>query len=306
MKIASALIAALMFASLMPLPAFAQGQGQQQPCATCGGPITGNAVQAYNEQQTQAQNGSGNGSIEQIQQNVMNQNRFQNTFEEEKEQFQQAKQQYRSRTMDENQFKVHVQNYLGKSVDKIESLALKIRDRLHDRDMDAMLNHTRLRLLNATTKDDLVSIAKDLKNAWNQYRIRAKYRINQDASDKLTGIINNANGLAVRLNASIAQLNKQGADTGNMTQMLNQFQEKVRLAYEYKERARLMLGNYSEDANREQVMNEVHVQLRNSQDALKEAHQLLKAIAIQLREKHAEMNRAAQPTQESVDNTTEQ
>ena len=284
MKLASAFIATLMFASLMPLSAFAQGQGQQQPCATCGGPITGNAIQ----------------------QNVMNQNRFQNTFEEEKEKFQRAKQQYQSRTMDENQFRVHVQNYLGKSVDKIESLVLKIRDRLQDRDMDALLNQTRLRILNATNKNDLVSIANDLKNAWNQYRIRAKYRINQDASGKLTGIINNANGLAVRLNVSIAQLNTRGVDTGNMTQMLSQFQEKVRLAYEYKERARLMLGNYSEDANREQVMNEVHVQLRNSHDALKEAHQLLKAISMQIREKRAELNRAAQPAQESVDNTTAQ
>jgi uncharacterized protein YaaW (UPF0174 family) len=257
------------------------------------------------EEQTREQNM--NGSDEGEQNTAMNENQFRATtrsnFEEQREEFNRAKTQFRNGAMNENQFQTHVANYLNKSVDKIDSLMSKVRNRVQDQDFDQFLNQTRLRLQNCTNKSELIDIAKQIRNEWKDYRIMAKQRINENASEKLNGIILNANGLARKLNATIQRMDQQGIDVSNLTAKLNQFQEKVMLAYQHRERAREMMGNFSDDANREQVMNEVHVQLRESQQALRDAHQLLKEILAEVKQK---LRANAQNPLNSTENESEE
>jgi hypothetical protein len=238
-----------------------------------------------------AQNGKGEAMLAQKPQ-------WTDDFEQQKMNFEEAKEQFKIQAINQQQFRAEVKNYLGNSLGTIENVALKIRDRVKDQDFDRFLNQTRLRLQNCSSEDEMVSIAGEMKQQWNRYRAKAKSQINQQASEKMTGIILNANGLASKLNATIQKLKDQGKNTSSLEGMLAQFQEKINLAYETKLAAQEQLSNAGED---EQMQNEAHQQLQLSHQYLKQAHQILKDLVRELK------NEIGTPLlQETEENESEQ
>jgi len=207
------------------------------------------------------------------------------TYEQQKEQFEQAREQFRNRAMDEKQFTAQVQKYLDKSIDKIDSIVSKVRARVTDSVFDQFLNQTRLRLWNATNKSEIMDIVKDMKHDWKDFKIRAKWGINQNVSEKMNGIILNANGLARKINATIQQLDSRGINTTSLKAKFAQFNVQINIAYGNWTLAHNMLKNYPNATDKEAAMDQVHVYLRNAHNALKEAHQILKDLARELKGK---------------------
>jgi len=205
------------------------------------------------------------------------------TYEDQKEQFEQAREQFKNKNMDERQFTSQVQKYIGKSLDKMDDLAEKLRDRVKDKEFDLFLNQTRQRLMNATDKSEVLDIAKDMKNDWKDFKIRAKYKINENASDKMNGIILNANGLARKLNSTIQQLDARGINTTGLKAEFAQFNVQINIAYGNWTLAHNMLKNYSNATDKDATMNQMHVYLRNAQQALKQAHKILKEMAREIK-----------------------
>jgi len=205
------------------------------------------------------------------------------TYEQQKEQFEQAREQFRNRDMDEKQFTVQVQKYLDKSIDKIDSIVSKVRARVTDSVFDQFLNQTRLRLWNATNKSEIIDIVKDMKHDWKDFKIRAKYKINENVSEKMNGIILNANGLARKINATIQQLDSRGINTTDLKAEFAQFNVQINIAYGNWTLAHNMLKNYPNATDKEAAMDQAHVYLRNAQQALKQAHQILKDMAREIK-----------------------
>jgi hypothetical protein len=205
------------------------------------------------------------------------------TYEDQKEQFEQAREQFKNKNMDEKQFTSQVQKYVGKSLDKMNDLAQKLRDRVRDTEFDLFLNQTRQRIINATNKAEVLDIAKDMKNDWKDFKIRAKQKINENVSDKINGIILNANGLARKLNATIQQLDARGMNTTGLKAEFAQFNVQINIAYGNWTLAHNMLKNYSNATDKEAAMDQMHVYLRNAQQALKQAHQILKDMAREIK-----------------------
>jgi hypothetical protein len=185
--------------------------------------------------------------------------------------------------MDEKQFTSQVQKYVGKSLDKMNDLAQKLRDRVRDTEFDLFLNQTRQRIINATNKAEVLDIAKDMKNDWKDFKIRAKQKINENASDKINGIILNANGLARKLNATIQQLDARGMNTTGLKAEFAQFNVQINIAYGNWTLAHNMLKNYSNATDKDAAMDQMHVYLRNAQQALKRAHEILKDMAREIK-----------------------
>jgi len=204
-------------------------------------------------------------------------------YEDQKEQFEQAREQFKNRGMDEKQFTAQVQKYLGNSLDKMDDLAAKLKDRVKDEEFDLFLNQTRQRLMNATNKSQVMDVAKDMKNDWKDFKIRAKYQINENVSDKMNGIILNANGLARKINSTIQQLDARGINTTNLKAEFAQFDIQIHIAYGNWTLAHNMLKNYSNATDKEAAMDQMHVYLRNAQQALKQAHQILKDMAREIK-----------------------
>ena len=205
------------------------------------------------------------------------------TYEDQKEQFEEAREQFKNRAMDERQFTSQVQKYLDKSLDKMDDLAEKLRDRVRDREFDLFLNQTRQRLVNATDRSEVLDIVKDMKHDWKDFKIKAKYRINENVSDKMNGIILNANGLARKLNATIQTLDARGMNTTGLKAEFAQFQIQINIAYGNWTLAHNMLKNYSNATDKDAAMDQMHVYLRNSQQALKRAHEILKDMAREIK-----------------------
>ena len=176
-----------------------------------------------------------------------------------------------------------MQSYVEKNVDKIESIISKVRERVTSEDFQQFLNQTRTRMQNMTQKSDFVSIAKELRDNWNDFRVRAKREINDHASDSMHGIIQNANGLARKLNSTIQKLAESGVNTTNMTADLDQFYVKINLAYGNWTLAHEKLENVSNSTDKEQVLDEAHTYLKNAQTALRDAHQILKELAREIK-----------------------
>jgi len=204
-------------------------------------------------------------------------------YEDQKEEFEQAREQFKNRAMDERQFTSQVQKYLGKSLDKMDDLAAKLRDRVKDGDFNLFLNQTRQRLINATDKSEIVDIVKDMKHDWKDFKSRAKYKINENASEKMNGIILNANGLARKLNATIQTLDARGMNTTGLKAEFAQFNVQINIAYGNWTLAHNMLKNYSNTTDKDAAMDQMHVYLRNAQQALKQAHLILKDMAREIK-----------------------
>ncbi len=254
MKVGSLMIAVVMLTSLMPLSALATQDRD------------GNQAHLRADYAPQTNDGEG-----------------QRSFEDEKEALENAKNQFKSRTMDERQLNTHVQKYLNKSIDKIDSTISRLRDRMPDRDFDQFLNETRLRLINATDKKDMIDIAKEIKDNWRVYQLKAKQRINENASDQLNGIILNANGLARKLNTTIQALDARGFNTTGLKAEFTQFDIQISIAYGNWTLAHNMLKNYSNTTDKGAAMDQMHVYLRNSQQALKQAHLILKDMVKEIK-----------------------
>lgn len=209
-------------------------------------------------------------------------------YEDQKEQFEEAREQFRNKAMNEKQFTVQVQKYLDKSIDKINSIVSKVRARVNDPAFDQFLNQTRLRLWNATNRSEILDVVKDMKHDWKDFRIKAKYKLNDDASNKLNGIILNANGLARKIDLTIQRLADQGVDTSNLTAKLAQFNEKINLAYGNWTLAHERLRGLTNDSDidsKETLLNEAHLYLKASHLNIKEAHQILKDLVRELKGK---------------------
>ncbi len=254
MKVGSLMIAAVMLTSLMPLSALAMQDGN------------GNQAHLRADYAPQTDNTMG-----------------QRSFEDEKQALENAKNQFKSRAMDERQFNTHVQTYLNKSIDKIDSTISKLRDRMPDRDFDQFLNETRLRLINATDKKDMIGIAKEIKDNWKAYQLKAKHKVNENASDQLNGIILNANGLARKLNTTIQAMDAKGINTTGLKAEFAQFQVQINIAYGNWTLAHSMLRNYSDTTDKNAAMDQMHVYLRNAQQALKQAHLILKDMVKEIK-----------------------
>jgi hypothetical protein len=204
-------------------------------------------------------------------------------YEDQKQQFEQAREQFKNKNMNEKQFTSQVQKYVGNSLDKMNDLAQKLRDRVKDGEFDLFLNQTRQRLMNATNKSEVLDIAKDMKNDWKDFKIRAKYKINEDVSDKMNGIMLNANGLTRKLNSTIQQLDARGMNTTGLKAEFAQFNVQINIAYGNWTLAHNMLKDYSNTTDKDATMNQMHVYLRNAQQALKQAHEILKEMAREIK-----------------------
>jgi len=204
-------------------------------------------------------------------------------YEDQKQQFEQAREQFKNKNMDEKQFASQVQKYVGNSLDKMNDIAQTLKDWVKDGEFDLFLNQTRQRLMNATDKSEVLDIAKDMKNDWKDFKIKAKHTINEDVSDKMNGIILNANGLARKLNLTIQQLDARGINTTGLKAEFAQFNVQINIAYGNWTLAHNMLKNYSNATDKDAAMNQMHIYLRNAQQALKQAHEILKDMAKEIK-----------------------
>lgn len=141
------------------------------------------------------------------------------------------------------------------------------------------LENKQAELAAATNKSEIIAIAKDLHQKWVNNRKEVKLMVGKAADTKITGILNNANGLYDKLNVKISELKAKGIDTAQAETLLAEYKTKIGLASQKYGEAKT---KYGEAVNATAGSDERANLIADGHKLLIEAHAALKQARITL------------------------
>lgn len=144
----------------------------------------------------------------------------------------------------------------------------------------------------ATTKEQLKSIAKKLRQKWNYLKNVIKHHSERIVSSRVEGIINRGVILEKRLDKVLEEANANGTQI-NVSSEIAAFSEKISASRDYYRQAQSKLAQVldlranGEPADSEKIktlLNEADELLKSSRQSLKDAFDMLKEIVNKIKE----------------------
>lgn len=129
-----------------------------------------------------------------------------------------------------------LKNYLNKTCDVMIGILEKVKTQVSAEDAATVdmwityLENKKTELEAATNKTEIIAIARDMHQKWVNNRKEIKLMTGKAVDAKLTGILNNANGLYDKLNSKISELKAKGIDTAQAETLLAAYKTDIGLA----------------------------------------------------------------------------
>ena len=166
-------------------------------------------------------------------------------------------------------FRLYVENSKIDDVKKQEILS----------EIDKYINtieEKRVKINDSQTPEELREAAKEMRQAWNEMRVNLRAMVGQVAAFKLQTVIQKAEGVEVRLEEKIQQLEAYGIDTSGLETILDEYSGHIQNANESVNSA---LALYEEGK-----ANEANKELKEATKELKEAFNNIKKFVHRYRE----------------------
>ncbi len=135
----------------------------------------------------------------------------------------------------------------------------------------------------ATTREELREIAREIKEKWQSTRVEIKKIAGLLIITKIDKIIDRSEGLEQRLEERISILKKQGYDTAELENLLQDYKEKIELAKQKRDKAKEKFSQISSPEDADRLFREANAFIRDANKYLRESFRVLKQL---LREMH--------------------
>jgi len=139
------------------------------------------------------------------------------------------------------------------------------------------IEEKRAKINNSQTPEELREAAREMRQAWNEIRLNLRVMVGQVAALKLQIVIQKAEGVEVRLEERIQQLEAYGLDTSELEAILDEYSDHLQNANESVNSALALCE--------EGKINKANKELREATKEIKEAFKDIKKFIHRWREK---------------------
>jgi len=147
--------------------------------------------------------------------------------------------------------------------------------------------------IDTATAEQLVAKAKEIRNYWKNHRIFVKKIIGQVWGARINYVIAQAENVAVKVDAKIQESKAAGKDTAKLEAWLLDFNQKIAVAKEKNELAKVKFQEIDSLADMDQLFQEGHQFILDANKYIKDAHARLVEI---IKEMKAAANSTATPS----------
>ncbi len=140
-----------------------------------------------------------------------------------------------------------------------------------------LINDKKAKINDSQTPEELRNAAREMRQTWNEIRLKLRVMVGEVAAFKLQLIVQKAEGVKVRLEERIQQYEAYGLDTTELENILNEYSKHIEHA---NESVNMALALYEEGK-----IIEANNELRTATKELKEAFKNIKEFVYRLREK---------------------
>ncbi|MBN1157664.1 hypothetical protein JXA85_08655 [Candidatus Woesearchaeota archaeon] len=250
-------------------------------------------------------------------------------YQEIKQQFQEAKEKISGcsenetdgcRKLNEDLI-VKSKEHLANTIDRLTSYLEKLKEKINSAEnvledeaaaavakIDAgltNLNELKTKLESAQTKDEIVSIAKEVRTVWNRIKNRAKLYSSKLIYNHVGEIIQRSQNLENRLSCLLEKMNEQGIEVSELDTTMTAFSSALEQAKaKYDEATTLLKTAKETDGNFGNVSQQANELLKEAQAKLKEAHDLLKDIVSDIKDKGGDINSCNEEAEVTAENET--
>jgi len=135
----------------------------------------------------------------------------------------------------------------------------------------------------ATTKEELVNIAKTIRNKWLEIRPATKRIVGQIMNAKVFWAINKVEIASDRVDSAIQKLQEQGKDTTALEAWLSDFNAKIDLAKRKYQAAKEKYAEIKNVGDADRLFREGNAFVKEANQYLRDAYKNLKKIVKELR-----------------------
>jgi len=135
----------------------------------------------------------------------------------------------------------------------------------------------------AETEEELLEIARAVREKWSEIRVTVKRIAGQLLSARIDRIIERSEALSERLDAKIQELKDRGADTAELERLLEDFNEKLALAEQKNNAAKESFKQIKSLRDADRLFRQGHGFIREASLYLREAYRDLKEIVREMR-----------------------
>jgi hypothetical protein len=156
-----------------------------------------------------------------------------------------------------------------------------------DRDSDWLVK-TQADIEDAKSIDELRGIAKRFREHWRSYRGVSKRMAGLILHEKLGAMILRSEGASTKVGGLIATLKSQGKDTGELEQLLSDFNGHINIAKKKNEEARpyfesIPIAGETSSSFQEgmKLIREAHLELKEAHSTLSDISKELQLVAVE-------------------------
>nr|MBA4405052.1 hypothetical protein [Nanoarchaeum sp.] len=241
--------------------------------------------------------------IQNYQQSIEKYKNIREEWENEKNEFEQAKEKLKrfDRLNDNEKANTteRISNFLLKTLDRmdshldiLESWAEKVNITEERRtqilediaDKREEIDGFRSEIEGATTVEELRAISKDIKESWKGFVPSIKRISGELLTERIGEIIETSEELSVKMHNQLDNLSQNESEVQDMQELLDQYDEHIRLAREKYELAMDTYEQIDNNTNASNMFEQTKEYLSEAREQLKEAHQILKELVKDYRE----------------------
>lgn len=224
-----------------------------------------------------------------------------NFYKTSREQFLNAKEKYRKFKTEEDKtaYEEKARNYLEKTVDALTNKLEAMKNWVSTR---RVLSETEKQSILAGIDDDVTWLeqekagidnatpsevkekAKEIRDYWKNHRLKVKQIIAQVWVERLGYVIEKFEDVSGKITTKIAELKASGKDTAQLEAWLDDFNQKIALAKEKRDKAKEKYQAMTNLTEANQLFREVNQFIKEANVYLREAHQRLVEIVKEMRQ----------------------
>lgn len=137
--------------------------------------------------------------------------------------------------------------------------------------------------IDTATSAEVKEKAKEIRDYWSEHRVKVKRIIAQVWVARLSYAIERFENASAKISEKIAELKAAGKDTTQLEAWLDDFNQKISLAKEKRDKAKERYQAISNLAEANQLFREVNQFIKDANQYLREAHQRLVEIVNEMR-----------------------
>jgi len=143
------------------------------------------------------------------------------------------------------------------------------------------LQQQQVNVESAQTRQEFAEIAKEVRSIWNDAEKDAKYFAGQSVNERLNNFLTKSEGISLRLEGEINRLKAEGEDTGELEEMLAEYNELIEEAKQNQERAGETFQN--RNGQSDDAVNEANQHMRQATNNIQDANNVLKDMFDELK-----------------------